>query len=359
MCNHASSLKTGTKTVHRCAENVRFVRDFLKGSVKKESYIELLRALYHVYRALEAALQDLPKHLRHCDFSVLERADTLESDLRYFLGTPDGVAVNFGSPSPATQQYVDQIKLQAKEDPLMLLAHAYTRYLGDLSGGQILAKSAAKAYSLPANKGVSFYNFDRIGSSPSELKAFKKAYKSSLDALQLSAKRADELVQEANKAFLMNILLFEERDIAAGHLDRCRTLTELSDLIESSTNALQFQRAYGLKVQVNTEISEAKKVVSQCPFIPGPAGRRRAGEPSFHGEGDVCPWPFIWLHDPKSALVTHSVKNAAGFVTMFGLLRVAWEYPGRCAAVFATTALAVPWMKGVTSECCPHGRRDK
>jgi len=257
----SKSLKTGTKMVHRSAENFHFVRDFLKGSVKKDSYIELLRALYHVYSTMEIALMDLPRHLRHCDFSVLERASALEEDLRYYLGTPDGEAVDFGKPSPAAQQYVDQLELMAKEDPLMLLAHAYTRYLGDLSGGQILARSATKAYGLPEGRGTSFYKFDLVGSTAAELKAFKKAYRSSLDALQISSKRADALVQEANKAFLMNILLFEERDVAAGHLDRIRTLDEVSKLIETNMTPLAFQRAYGT--------TQTSGVVSQCPFIPG------------------------------------------------------------------------------------------
>jgi heme oxygenase len=333
----SKSLKTGTKMVHRSAENVHFVRDFLKGSVKKDSYIELLRALYHVYTTMEIALMDLPRHLRHCDFSVLERASALEEDLRYYLGTPDGEAVDFGKPSPAAQQYVDQLELMAKEDPLMLLAHAYTRYLGDLSGGQILARSATKAYGLPEGRGTSFYKFDLVGSTAADLKAFKKAYRSSLDALQISSKRADALVQEANKAFLMNILLFEERDVAAGHLDRIRTLDEVSKLIETNMTPLAFQRAYGT--------TQTSGVVSQCPFIPGPAGQRKAGEPSFHGDGKVCPWPFIWMHDPKSAMISHPAKNAVGFVTLFGLLRVAWEYPRQSAAAFVTTAFVLPWMK--------------
>jgi len=336
----SKSLKAGTKLVHRSAENVHFVRDFLKGSVKKESYIELLRALHHVYYALEQGLRDLPKSLRHADFSVLERADTLEADLRYYLGTADGEAVDFGTPSPGAKQYVDQVLVLAREDPLMLLAHAYTRYLGDLSGGQILARSASKAYGLPEGKGASFYTFERIGSSPADLKAFKKAYRTSLDALHLSAKRADDLVQEAGKAFLMNIILFEERDVAAGHLERVRTLAEISTLIEANMTPLQFQRAYGTKP---AEVVSQKN--EQCPFIPGPAGQRKAGEASFHGEGNVCPWPFVWAHDPKSAMVKHPVKNAVGFLTMLGLLRVAWEYPRRATGVFAATCFVVPWIK--------------
>jgi len=347
----SKSLKAGTKLVHRSAENVHFVRDFLKGTVKKESYIELLRALYHVYSALEDGLRELPKPLKHCDFSVLERTDTLAADLRYYLDTPDGQAVDFGKLSPATQQYVDQVQLLAKEDPLLLLAHAYTRYLGDLSGGQILARAAEKAYKLPKDKGGSFYNFEAIGCAPSDLKSFKKAYRTSLDALQLSARRADAMVQEANKAFLLNILIFQERDVAAGSLDRVRTLEELSQLIESNTTALQFQRAYGATSESAPDRQTAN---SKCPFLPssdGPAVARSSSKcpflPALDGSasGDACPWPFLWTHDPKKALVSYPLRNGIVFVGMLGLLRVAWEYPKRSAAAFLASAFIVPWIK--------------
>jgi len=333
----SKSLKAGTKIVHRSAENVHFVRDFLTGKVPKESYIELLRALYHVYSAMEAGLRELPKKLRHCDFSVLERADTLAADLRYWLGTPEGEPVDFGTPSPSTKQYVDQLQLLSKEDPLMLLAHAYTRYMGDLSGGQILQRAAQKAWGIkPEEGGTSFYSFDRVGNSPADLKAFKKTYRASLDALHLSARRADALVQEANQAFLMNILLFEERDVAAGYLEKVRTIEEIQRIIETKVSPLEFQRAYGAKV-----VKE-----SQCPFIPGPAGRRKPGEASFHGgEGEACPFPFIWLHDPKAALVSHPVKSTIGLITLLGLLRAAWEYPRRGVGVFVAALVVLPRLK--------------
>jgi len=334
----SKALKAGTKIVHRSAENVHFVRDFLKGSVTKESYIELLRALYHAYRAMEEGLECLPLHLKHCDFTAIYRAETIASVLRFYTGTPAGQVVDLGQPSAAAQQYVDRLRLLAREDPLLLLAHAYTRYLGDLSGGQILARAAANAYNLPDGKGAEFYRFEKIGSSPADLKAFKKAYRSSFDALQLSVPRADALVKEANTAFLMNIVIFEERDVAAGHLQRIRSLEEISKLVESNTSALKFKQAYGAS---NAQASD------QCPFIPGAAGRREPGKPSVHGDGghSVCPWPFVWLHDPKTALVAHPLKNVAGLLTMCGLLRVAWVYPRQSGAVIVASAVALPCLK--------------
>lgn len=328
----SKSLKTGTLRVHRSAENVHFVRDFLKGTVPKEAFIELTRAYYHVYYAMEVGLRKMPKHLMHCDFSVLERADALAADLRHILDTPDGQEVDFGTPSPATQEYVDQIHLLAKEDPLLLLAHAYTRYMGDLSGGQILSRAAEKAYGFTPDKGLSFFRFEKVGASAQDIKAFKKVFRSSLDALQLSARRADALVHEANKAFLLNILLFQERDVAAGHLGGARSLDELWSLVEENTSALTFQRAYGAAPAV------APSKASKCPFLPQSNGSESSPDAA-------CPWPFLWTHDPKLALVTHPLKNGIAFIGILGLLRIAWDYPKRSAAAFFSSGLLVPWVR--------------
>jgi heme oxygenase len=329
----SKALKSGTKVVHRSAENVHFVRDFLKGSVPKDSYIELLRALYHVYYALEVALDSLPQNLKHCDFTALKRTEALAADLNLFTGLSEDA---IGAPSPAAKQYVERIQRLSAEDPLMILAHAYTRYLGDLSGGQILARSAAKTYNLPAGRGVAFYNFERIGDAAADIKTFKRAYRASLDDLHLSAGRADALVQEANIAFLLNILLFEERDVAAGHLERVRSIAEISQLVEVHKTPLEFQKAYG---------TQPVQASGQCPFIPGPAGRAKPGQPSFHDHTKVCPWPFIWFHDPRSAVLSHPAKNAIGLVTLAGLARIAWHFPRPSFAAFLAGAFTLPWLK--------------
>lgn len=46
----SKELKKGTKSVHREAENVHFVKNFVKGKVERELYKMLLSVLYHVYR---------------------------------------------------------------------------------------------------------------------------------------------------------------------------------------------------------------------------------------------------------------------------------------------------------------------
>lgn len=115
--------------------------------------------------------------------------------------------------SDATKSYVNRIHEVADKDPSLLIAHHYTRYLGDLSGGQILRKMAIKAMDLPSTgEGVKFYLFENIP----DAKKFKMMYRSCLDGLRLDKMKADEIVNEANYVFLLNIYLFQEIDTLAG-----------------------------------------------------------------------------------------------------------------------------------------------
>ena len=118
------------------------------------------------------------------------------------------------SMSEATKVYVDRIHEVGQKDPALLLAHHYTRYLGDLSGGQILKKMATKAMDLPSTgEGVHFFVFENVP----DAKKFKNLYRHRLDQLNIDKVKSDEIVKEANYVFLLNIYLFKEIDAVAGY----------------------------------------------------------------------------------------------------------------------------------------------
>ena len=70
-----------------------------------------------------------------------------------------------------TQEYAQCIRDCAAKDPALLIAHHYTRYLGDLSGGQTLRRCAVRHFGLDKNstQGVAFYCFPDIP-SPKDFK---------------------------------------------------------------------------------------------------------------------------------------------------------------------------------------------
>ncbi len=203
--NLATKLREGTKKAHTMAENVGFVKCFLKGVVEKNSYRKLVSNLYFVYSAMEEEMERHEAHpiLSKIYFKQLNRKKTLEQDLSFYYGSNWREQV---APSPAAQAYVQHIHQVSASEPELLIAHSYTRYLGDLSGGQILKKIAQRSMNLSEGQGTAFYEFKDI---PDE-KAFKANYRQVLDELPIDEVTADRIVDEANATFGMNMKLFQE-----------------------------------------------------------------------------------------------------------------------------------------------------
>ncbi|KAM8845490.1 heme oxygenase 2 isoform 2-T4 [Spinachia spinachia] len=200
-------LAAGTKEVHEKAENTQFVKDFLKGRIRKELFKLGAVALYYTYTAMEEEIERNKDHPHFAPLyfpTELHRHEALARDLEYFYG-PDWK--NLVSCTQATQHYVDRIHRVGQEDPVLLVAHAYTRYMGDLSGGQVLKKVAQRAMKLPATgEGLEFYTFEGIHSA----KAFKQLYRSRMNELELDMETKKRLVDEAVKAFQFNMEVFDE-----------------------------------------------------------------------------------------------------------------------------------------------------
>lgn len=107
-------------------------------------------------------------------------------DLEYYYGK-DRIAelTDFDNATPAVKTYVNALKDAAEKNPALLIAHSYSRYLGDLSGGQILSKRLKKHVlkrdvtdaSWDSHHGLEFYNFDHIRSH----NEFKNLYRQRLD----------------------------------------------------------------------------------------------------------------------------------------------------------------------------------
>jgi heme oxygenase (biliverdin-producing, ferredoxin) len=203
--NLALKLREGTKKAHTMAENTGFIACFLRGTVEKNSYRKLVANLYFVYAAMEAAMLSLKDHpvMGKMYFPELDRKASLEQDLTFYYGANWRTEIKA---SPATQAYVAQIEQVAQTDPELLIAHLYTRYIGDLSGGQILKTIAVNAMNLNEGEGTSFYEFAQI----EDEKAFKTMYRMALDSLPVDESKADAIVNEANDAFHHNMEMFQE-----------------------------------------------------------------------------------------------------------------------------------------------------
>jgi heme oxygenase len=201
----AMKLRVGTQQAHTDSENLGFMKCFVKGVVDRDCFIQLLRNFYFVYSELETAIE---KHKQHpvinlIYFPELNRQSSLEQDMLFYYGNQWHKRI---TPSPAAQAYIARIQQIYTHEPALLLAHSYTRYLGDLSGGQMLQKIAQSALKLSGYEGTSFYNFQQIP----DKQAFKEKYRQALDKLSIDDKTTDKIVAEANHAFKLNMQILKE-----------------------------------------------------------------------------------------------------------------------------------------------------
>jgi heme oxygenase (biliverdin-producing, ferredoxin) len=272
----SQAFKTGTSLAHKAAEDVHFVKNFVKGKIDRNLYADMILGLAFVYNKLEDLLEvHAPHNFPSCHFPrELNRRSALKEDLEFWHGSD----VSQLTMSPATRDYLDHLDLIAERKPLMLLSHAYTRYLGDLSGGKVLARVARRALHLDKDNGLAFYSFENIISA----KLFKDKYRQALDRLEVSASEIQDLVREANIAFLLNMRLFEELDVKANVPgSRIRSLQETLSWID----------------EIKSSVPKSSK--EECPFLVKKSQTLSLPEDKARGR---CPWPFVFFHDPTQGL---------------------------------------------------------
>lgn len=199
-------LRAETKDAHVLAERSGIMRSLLRGTITRDAYVSLLRNLAGIYRPLE---QELDRHAAHpalvgLDLQSLRRLDPLERDIAALNGD---AAQNAPADQPATREYSERLRELGRSSPELLLAHAYVRYMGDLSGGPMLKAVVAKALGLSDDgRGLEFFAFPRIADPV----AFKQAFRGALDATAGIVLSADAVVREAQYGFALHERLFRE-----------------------------------------------------------------------------------------------------------------------------------------------------
>ena len=222
----AQDLKEGTKQSHSAAENTKFVSSFLRGVVSKKGYRQLVANYYFIYQAMEVEvlrLKDDPV-VGPLNIKELYRHRRLAKDCEYFYGDDWAKTIY---PTEACQQYVNCIREVAHDQTELLVGHHYTRYLGDLSGGQILRNIAKNSLKLD-DGGLDFYEFDIENK-----KEFKNNYRATLNTLPVTESQVSAIVSEANYAFRLNMFMFEELE---GNAFKS-TLAYICGIIKGKTDA--------------------------------------------------------------------------------------------------------------------------
>ena len=123
-----SNLKDLTWEHHKNAERQECVKELLGGNITNERYATFLFNLHPQYNLLEtlSAIYGILDIRRapaiHSDYQELWNRDPHQPPLL-----------------PVVKQYMDHL-MTIKDDPNKLIAHIYVRHMGDLSGGQMIAR---------------------------------------------------------------------------------------------------------------------------------------------------------------------------------------------------------------------------
>ena len=211
----AALIRAGTHEIHETISNSPAVATLLSGQLSRDDYIRYLMMLWHIYQSvtlfpsfrtgcstLSSTLEDaLDKHATHPVLEptynppLLRRAPALADDISHLLQVPLAtwqshpahLRLQSTLPAPLVAYLVRIRTLTDSADPAPLLAHSYVRYVGDLSGGQIIRRMASKAYGLDETDriGLKFYEFRELMGSgiadQGEMKRIKEWFKDGMD----------------------------------------------------------------------------------------------------------------------------------------------------------------------------------
>ncbi len=194
----SAAMRAASQKEHDAAEQSPFVTELLGGGLGGDAYVAYLLRLRTVYAALEEAMRQRRQDPLVAAFHdpALERLPAINADLRCWS---DGSSRS--SDSPAAESY--RHRLAAIDSGAALLAHHYTRYLGDLSGGQIISRTLDRTFKL-GGQGLALYSF------PMQPKRYKDSYRHRLDALTLQTGQVETLLREVKLAFALNQALLDE-----------------------------------------------------------------------------------------------------------------------------------------------------
>lgn len=171
------SLKDLTYEEHRHAETRPFVKVLFSGKVDTQLYATYLYNQFPMYEVLEVCT--MPHGILN-DVPGILRSKSIRSDFEEIWKGDSNPPL-----CPVVNEYIKYI-LSIKEDPKKLMSHIYVRHMGDLAGGQMIAKR------VPGSG--KYYQFDNVD-------IMKEKIRSKID---------DSMADEAKVCFGYAAKLFEE-----------------------------------------------------------------------------------------------------------------------------------------------------
>jgi heme oxygenase len=196
-------LRSGSRAMHDSAQGAGYLDALLAGRLDRDGYAALVTQHFFIYEALEqatASMADDPVAGPFV-FPALTRLPALVADLDLLAGPDwsDRLEV-----LPATAEYCARLHDVAFDRPAGFIAHHYTRYLGDLSGGQYIGRAISQIYGLD-DGGCRFFTFEGI-----DPPVFRTRYRELLDLVSWSDDEERFFLAEVTEAYRLNIAVLRE-----------------------------------------------------------------------------------------------------------------------------------------------------
>ncbi|MFE9099366.1 heme oxygenase (biliverdin-producing) [Actinomadura geliboluensis] len=200
----SARLRAATWDDHGDNEGSAYMSALAEGRLGRDEYAVLVAQLHPVYDLLEEAADRMAADpvAGRFDLPGLRRRDALEADLGYFYGPRWRARIE---PNTATERYCARLREVCFDWPGGFVAHHYTRYLGDLSGGQYIGRQVRRTLDLAAgDDGVRFYRF------PGKPKSYKDRYRELLDTAPWDAAEQEAVIGEVKAAYRLNAAVTAE-----------------------------------------------------------------------------------------------------------------------------------------------------
>ena len=196
---YSARLRDASWDAHRAAEGAPYLEALVAGRLDVDGVAALVAQHYFAYGVLEeaaGAMGGAPIGSRFVD-PRLHRTAALRADLEALLGAAWGDLV---VPNAATTAYCERMREVCFDWAGGFVAHHYVRFLGDLSGGQFIARVLADTYGIGPTSGAAFYDFSELG----DLTEYKDRYRAELDAAPWSAEEQGRIVAEVLEGYRCN-----------------------------------------------------------------------------------------------------------------------------------------------------------
>ena len=201
------ALRTATQSLHRQVEQTGVFADLIAGTIELRQYCQLLRNLLPLYACLEGGLR-----AKQHDSIIgaiyderLWRTNLIEQDLDHLFRGEWQRDLSLCAASIEYLQHLEAICADSSRSHL-LVSHAYVRYLGDLSGGQMLQRTIARSLGLSSGQGTAFFDFG----SAQQIQAQARRFRNGLDRIVMSESKCREIVDEAVYSFELHVSLAEQ-----------------------------------------------------------------------------------------------------------------------------------------------------